>query len=132
MIELKSADKHDTVQWFTLYHQQDDTVTASSSITSAASLEVGLLHQPCLHSFSICRLSYCCIAQLARHAGPTCLSVIWSTHAGDIRVRLKINKYTITAAGTRNVIEYPQSYFISVRQVSLPVDFSVFCYLLIN
>jgi len=40
VIELKSADKHDTVQWYTLYHQQDDTVTASSSITSAASLEV--------------------------------------------------------------------------------------------
>ena len=37
---MKSADKHDTVQWYTLYHQQDDTVTASSSITSAASLEV--------------------------------------------------------------------------------------------
>jgi len=40
VIELKTADKHDTVQWYTLYHQQDDTVTASSSITSAASLEV--------------------------------------------------------------------------------------------
>jgi len=40
VIELKSADKHDAVQWYTLYHQQDDTVTASSSITSAASLEV--------------------------------------------------------------------------------------------
>jgi len=41
VIELKNADKHDVVQWYTLYHQQDDTVTASSSITSAASLEVG-------------------------------------------------------------------------------------------
>jgi len=41
VIELKSADKHDALQWYTLYHQQDDTVTASSSITSAASLEVG-------------------------------------------------------------------------------------------
>ena len=40
MIELKSADKHDNPQWYTLYHQHDDTVTASSSITSAASLEV--------------------------------------------------------------------------------------------
>ena len=28
--------------------------------------------------------------------------------------------------GTRNVIEDPQSYFISIRQVSLPVNFRYF------
>ena len=46
VIELKTADKHDTVQSYTLYHQQDDTVTASSSITSAASLEVRVYNVP--------------------------------------------------------------------------------------
>jgi len=28
--------------------------------------------------------------------------------------------------GTRNATEHPQSYFISIRQVSLPVDFRYF------
>jgi len=30
--------------------------------------------------------------------------------------------------GTQNVIEDPQSYFICIHQVSLPINFSVFCY----
>jgi len=28
--------------------------------------------------------------------------------------------------GTQNVVEDPQSYFISIRQVSLPIDFRYF------